>query len=261
MFRLYLDESGDHAYSQLQARDKRYLSVVGCVFDLVIYRQVFQPGLEQLKARFFPHDPDEPVILHRKELINKRGPFRVLLDPQVRNSFDRELLALVSSTDFRVIAVVLDKRSHIERYAEAAWHPYHYCLAVVLERYCGYLINVVRGEGDLVAESRGRTEDSQLKAEYDRIYRNGTRHRSAHWFQAALTTHEIKLKPKSKNIAGLQLADLLAHPVKQEILAERGRLNAMPEGFARELCQTLAGKYDRHVQTGTVWGYGKKLLD
>jgi hypothetical protein len=33
-------------------------------------------------------------------------------------------------------------------------------------------------------------------------------------FQSALTSSELKLKPKSANISGLQLADLLGHPVK-----------------------------------------------
>jgi hypothetical protein len=43
-----------------------------------------------------------------------------------------------------------------------------------------------------------------------------------------LTSKEIKLKPKNANIAGTQLADLLAYPLKQEILVENGRISDVP---------------------------------
>ncbi len=75
-----------------------------------------------------------------------------------------------------------------------------------------------------------------------------------------LTTHELKLKPKSKNIAGLQLADIIAHPVKQEILAEKGRIPAQEGAFGKQLCSCLKAKYNRQIYKGETWGYGKVFL-
>ncbi len=258
--RLYVDESGDHGYKQLDSPDKRYLGLVGCWFDLQSYRENFQARFEALKQKYFPHDPDEPVVLHRKELLNKDGIFRVLLDPDKEASFNEELLSLIQESQFTVIAVVIDKRAHRDRYGEAAWHPYHYCLMAILERYCGYL-NFTNQRGDVLAESRGGTEDHQLKQAYKRIYESGTWYRPGAWFQKVLTSHELKLKPKSKNIAGLQLADIIAHPVKQEILAEKGKIPAQEGAFGRQICSRLKGKYNREVFKGQTWGYGKILLD
>lgn len=259
VYRLYIDESGDHTYAHLDMPERRYLCLVGCFFDLAVYRQGFQPQIEALKNKYFEHDPDEPVVLHRSKLINKKGPFKVLQNTTIEDIFNTELLALVQNASFSIIAVVIDKRAHIERYGDSAWHPYHYCLTALLERYCGYL-NFTNQRGDVLAESRGGREDLQLKAEYRHIYETGVYHRSAAWFQKALTSREIKLKPKSKNIAGLQLADIIAHPIKQEILYEKGCIVAVNPGFGSQLCQVLAGKYNRQVYTGEVWGYGKKFL-
>lgn len=259
MFRLYVDESGDHSYAHLSTPERRYLCLVGCWFDLGDYQENFQPRLEALKQKYFRHDPDEPVILHRSAIINKKGPFRVLLDPEVEKQFNHDLLTLVREARFTLVAVVIDKQEHLEKYGESAWHPYHYCLTALLERYCGYL-GMINKKGDVLAESRGKTADSQLKEAYKRIYGSGVFYHPASWFQQALTSHEIKLKPKFKNIAGLQLADIVAHPVKQQILLEKGCIQQVKAGFGGELCQVLEAKFNKQVYTGRIWGYGKKFL-
>ncbi len=76
MYRLYIDESGDHTYAHLDLPERRYLCLVRCFFDLTVYRQSFQPQLEALKSKYFRHDPDEPIVLHRSKLINKKGSFK-----------------------------------------------------------------------------------------------------------------------------------------------------------------------------------------
>ena len=70
---------------------------------------------------------------------------------------------------------------------------------------------------------------------------------------------ELKLivKPKRNNIAGLQLADLLAHPSRREILLEHAKIEDPREDlFADKLVPILAEKY--YGRVGRV--YGKKLL-
>lgn len=154
---------------------------------------------------------------------------------------------------------MIDKQAHIRRYGDAAWHPYHYCLTTLLERYCGYM-NFMNKRGDVLAESRGKTEDLQLKEAYKHIYSAGTNFRSPDWFQKALTSHDVKLKPKWKNVAGLQLADLIAHPVRQSILAEEGIIPAPAGIFGEEICARLMEKYNRQVYEGMIRGYGRIFL-
>jgi hypothetical protein len=81
--RLYIDESGDHSTKGVKDSqwDKRYLCLLGCSFDIDYCRNVFSPMLEALKEKHFGSDWDDPVILHREEMVAKTGPFKVLKDP------------------------------------------------------------------------------------------------------------------------------------------------------------------------------------
>ena len=48
-----------------------------------LYRTQFHPALEALKQTHFPHNPDEPVVLHRSDIIDRRrSPFWVLRDQE-----------------------------------------------------------------------------------------------------------------------------------------------------------------------------------
>lgn len=259
LYRLYFDESGTHAYHAVDEPDKRYLGLTGIIVETEYYRTAFQPALEALKQKHFPHSPDEPIILHRKELVNRDGPFVRLRDPGTEAAFNADLLEFFEGQQYVVITVVIDKRSHVERYGQAAFHPYHYCLSAILERYCGFL-NFYNARGDVMGESRGGREDRQLKEAYHTVLMAGTLWREAHFFQHVLTSVEIKLKPKAANIAGLQVADLLAHPSKQDILLEKGLISDPGNIFGREVARRIAGKYNRQVFQNRVAGYGKVFL-
>lgn len=254
-YRMYVDESGDHTYHD----SKPYLALAGVVFETQYYTEVFHPAFEAFKQKHFPHNPDDPVILHRREILDSKGPFWRLRDEQKRKEFDADLLALIDTYEYRVITVVIDKQSHIKRYGGAALHPYHYCLVAMLERYCGFL-NKYNVTGDVLAESRGGREDMQLKDAYKNVYESGTQFRRSSFFQTALTTKEIKVKPKSANIAGLQLADLLVRPCLTEILHEKGCLPAWDGQFEKNLCKCVQNKYNKHLFNGRIDGYGKVFI-
>jgi hypothetical protein len=259
-YRLYIDESGDHRYFNLEDSAKRYLGLTGTLIETEYYRATFQPDMERLKQKHFPHNPDEPLILHREDIINRRGSFWRLRDTEKEQAFNDDFLQFIKEQDYRIITVVIDKKTHIEQYGEIAYHPYHYCLAALLERYCGFL-NFYNAHGDVLAESRGGTEDKQLKQAYRVIYNVGTQQRrDASFFRRGLTSSEIKLKPKSANIAGLQLSDLLAYPSKQEILIEERRINDPGDNFGKRICQCIQEKYNKQVYQGRIKGYGKILL-
>lgn len=107
----------------------------------------------------------------------------------------------------------------------------------------------------MLAESRGGTEDTKLKEAYRLLHSGGTQFRGSQFFQKVLTSREIKLKPKSSNIAGLQVADLLAYPVKQKILVENKIISSLDD-FNNEICGVIHSKYNRHVYNGRIFGYG-----
>lgn len=258
-YRLYIDESGDHTYSYIDDSNRRYLCLLGIFLESEVYRTSFHPQFEELKQRYFPHSPDEPVILHRRDVVNKCGPFGRLCNPEYSQRFNSDFLKFLAEQDYKVIGVVIDKKAQIERYADAAYHPYHFCLAALLERYCGFL-NFYSAQGDVMAESRGGTEDIKLKEAYHALYTAGTYYHSGEIFQHVLTSSQIKLKQKSANISGLQVADLLAYPVKQEILLEKGLISDPGEVFSKQVSQVIAPKYNRQIYRRRITGYGKVFL-
>ena len=258
-YRLYIDESGDHSYTRMSAPPERYLALLGVWFVLEDDYTSFVDGLQGLKRLVFGPRPDlPPVILHRKDIVQRKGAFGVLREPDKLSRFNAELLALITNSNFHVACVVIDKRSHLLRY-ESPFHPYHYCLAALMDRYSGWL-NYKNAKGDVLAESRGREEDNQLGEAYVRVYRSGTLMFDEKHHQRALTSKDIKFGQKVENIAGLQLADVLAHPVKQAMLVERGILGCQESSFGKEVVKAATRKFNRNMATGKVEGYGKIWL-
>lgn len=121
------------------------------VMDLDYVGRVAAPRLESLKAAYFGSHPDDPEVLHRKDMVNQRGPFYALHDSDIRERFDKDLLAFLSETVYSVVTIVIDKLELVRRYATWRFDPYHYCLTVLMERHVLYLSS---GDlhGDVLAE-------------------------------------------------------------------------------------------------------------
>ncbi len=260
LYRLYVDEVGTHDLTHADDENQRFLSLTGVILESEYTLRVFQPEMDQIKRKFFQRDPDEPVIFHRKELVNKRPPFHPLHDEETEQNFNTQLLTALARWDYRVITVALDKKAHRDQYNVWHFHPYHYCMTVLLERFILFL-HYGDHRGDVMVESRGGKEDHKLKDSYSRLYERGTDNISPKIWQSRLTSKELKLKSKSANIAGLQLADILAHPSRRELLIENQLLVDNRDIFGDQICAILRqSKYHRDQHTGKISGYGKKLL-
>ena len=69
-FRIYIDEVGNNDLKSSIDVNHRYLSLTGVIFDTDYAGKFLTPKIEELKSKHFGSHPDEPVILHRKEIIN-----------------------------------------------------------------------------------------------------------------------------------------------------------------------------------------------
>jgi hypothetical protein len=243
-FRMYVDEVGNPDLESSDNPIHRFLSLTGVIMDLEHVRKVVNPQMEALKHRFFATHPDEPVILHRKELVNRKPPFEALRNTDVAAAFDDELLSLLLEWEYTVITVCLDKKKHRETYVVWRYDPYHYCLAILLERF-NFWLNRHSAGGDVMAESRGGKEDRRLKDSFARLWEQGTDYVDPDQFQKSFTSRQLKVKPKSSNITGLQLADIIAHPSRSEILDENNLLGRPLGPFAQKVIRILQAKYDQ----------------
>jgi len=254
-YRMYIDEVGNPDLESSENPLHRFLSLTGVIINLQYVREILHPQMEGLKALYFGSHPDEPVILHRKELLNGKHPFQALRDPEVRSRFDGNLLASLENWEYTVISVCLDKKMHREIYKVWRYDPYHYCLALLLERYT-FFLERNKAQGDVMAESRGGKEDMRLKRSFAGLCIEGTNYVGPDRFDLVLTSKQLKVKPKSNNISGLQLADVVAHPSRNEMLQENSLLDKPIAPFALKVIEILQGKYYRqgdHV-------FGKKFL-
>jgi hypothetical protein len=218
-------------------------------------QQTFTPALNALKQDIFG---TREIVLHRTEIVYKRSPFDCLEDESLRERFDSAALDLISAHSYRVITIVIDKSEHKARYLVWQAYPYHYCLTALLERYVLWL-QKAGSCGDVMAESRGKKENKMLSESYTRLYEKGTDYVSARMFQSTLTTRELKIAEKKGNIAGLQLADLIANPSMRWMICEKTD-QEMTAQFGMQVVEILKKTKYRRKYDGTIVGVGTKWL-
>lgn len=217
----------------------------------------FSHNLNAVKQQIFGRSD---FALHRREILDaSTEPFTVLADPARRAAFDQAILEVIERSTYRVVTVVLDKKEHHSKYVVWHFQPYHYCMTVLLERYVLWL-NSTKMVGDVMVESRGKTDNMRLEKAYRFLYKHGTGNVPSTFVQRWLSSKEIKIKPKAENIAGLQLADLIANPSCRDLICQRTG-TPMKADFGKKVVEILyRRKYRRNPLDGTVQGWGTKWL-
>lgn len=206
---MFVDESGDH---NLKSIDHHFpiFCLCGCVFDKSYYHQVARPLVDDLKMHFCG---TTDVVLHSRDIRKQQKDFRFLRNPERRAAFYEAINDLMGQLDFTIIAVAIMKREHLSQYGYNAKHPYHLALELMLERFAFMIGDGGAGsEGHMIAESRGETEDRLLKEEFFRLKRRGSS------YQTFETITTLWTEKKERNIAGLQIADLVAYPIARKVL-------------------------------------------
>lgn len=199
--------------------------------------------LRDFKRRLFGRDD---LILHTADITRNRNGFEQLKEREFRERFYRELTALLRSIPFLVIACVIRKDDHLQRYGVAALDPYMLSLDVSVERFCMEIGNVANG-GVIVAERRDPTLDRELDIAWLNLKVQGT-----HYVKAKDIENKImglNLRAKAANIAGLQLADLVVTPIGRKVLGKN----------IKEDYRAVEEKF-RCSRTGQIEGYGLVVL-
>ena len=231
---------------------RRYLGITGIVIDKVYYEQVVCPSLDTLKRRHFTYDIDDPPILVRSLIIHRKSSFWVLRDQQANDNWEQDLLAFFSTLKAQIFTVVINKHTHLQRFPQDAYDPYHYSLSVLLNRIRGFL-NLQGATADIMPESRGRREDNKLMEAYDRMRTQGFGEVSGAEYRTTFSEARLLFREKQHNVAGLQIADLVAAEQKAQTLLDNHRPIPSPQGpFGRRLNQVLQRMVNR---------YGRYLLE
>lgn len=257
-YRLYIDEVGNDDMSHTDDERHRYLSLSGVAMDQDYARDHATPAFNTLKA-ILKHDPDRQVILHRKDIMNKRGFFECLGDQSICDAFDAGMVKFFTETDYTLITVLIDKLRMLEQKHWQERHPYHYLMKILVEKYVQWLERK-GGIGDIMPEMRKGKKDDALQRAFASVRIWGSDYVNAKRIKAAIPSKTLKFRSKEHNVTGLQVCDLIAHPSHMNVRKTQG--HAVELGpFAQKIVPILLDKkYDRSPYNGSVIGYGMKYL-
>lgn len=257
-YRIYIDEVGNPDLRSSDNKEHRFLCLTGVAFEIEYVSKILFPELEKIKNDFFNSHPDDPIIFHRKEILKRKPPFSALKEEKVRNRFNETILGKLKSWEYTVFSVLIDKKEHDDRYATWKYDPYHYCQEILIERFRLFL-DIKDHQGDIMFESRGGKEDTRLKRSYRKIMDGGTHNLSEEDLEQHFTSKEVKVKPKSANVSGLQIADLIAHPARRWFYKNVLEMDERKNTFGDEIIDILEKeKFFRY--RGKILGYGAKKL-
>ena len=163
---VYADESGDHSLTSIDPQYPVFV-LVFCIVKISDYIDGIVPEFQRLKFALWGYDG---VVLHGHEIRKEHGDFVILRDADTRTAFVARLNRIIDAAQFTVIAAVIDKKRHIEKYSQPA-DPYEIALVFCMERLQRYLMD--RGQAHRLThvqvECRGKAEDAKLELEFRRI--------------------------------------------------------------------------------------------
>lgn len=211
-FIAFFDECGDHSLTKI---DKDFPLFLLCtvVVEREAYARHMIPALAEFKLRYFAH---EGINLHSREIRKAEGPFGILQNETVRQQFLAELSAMMAALPFTLFITAIQKTAYAERYGKDAKNPYDVALEYSFERILHFLENQNETRLPVIAEARGQQEDDALRASFHRLMTQGTYYNKAERFQKLVCP--ISFRRKQDNIAGIQVADLCAHPTARYLL-------------------------------------------
>ena len=210
---VYVDESGDPNLTSVNS-DFPVFALVFCLISKNDYTERIVPDVQKFKFCYWGHDM---TILHEHAIRKEKDDFTFLMThSNLRKEFLDDLNRIINNSPIQIITSIINKKELCKRYSHP-YNPYELALLFCLERLFDFLIsNGQEGKQiHVIFERRGKKEDSSLELEFRRICdRNEYLYHSA--YQRRDFTR-IKFEPcfvpKSINSTGLQLADLMAHPI------------------------------------------------
>ena len=242
---LFLDESGHHGLKTIN-QEFPILLLCGCLMEKEYYEKVFVLEIKKLKQKFFNR---ADIIFHSRDIRKWQNDFKVLGDPKIRSDFYNDLDKLISQTDFTVISSAVLKDKLIQQYGPQANNPYDLSLTFVLERSVFLTDRFNCDKVEVIAEARGKNEDSKLHDQYQVIVSNGTPYVKPQRFAERLK--DIDFRKKRENIAGTQLCDLVVYPLANYVLYPSRENIAF---------KVINSKMYRQFPDGDFLGYGLKIF-
>lgn len=238
---LFVDESGDHNLIRI---DPLYPIFVlgGVILDKGYAEGPLETTLNDFKREVFGRTD---IILHTADIARNKNGFEQLKDAEFRSYFYDRLNSLMLGIPYTVVACAIKKIPHFDRYGGTAWDPYSIGIEILVERFCFEIGKYEKGL--IVAEKRNIQLDKNLARVWSNFKEKGTGYVKPHHIEERIV--DLRLKSKSDNIAGLQLADLVVSPIGRHVLGKSDK----------EDWQIVEQKFRRDAH-GNIEGHGLVVL-
>lgn len=216
---LFIDESGDHGLGNIDPSFPVFV-LCGIIVSESNYATI-KVDFNKIKNEFWNNIN---VIFHSRDIRKCNNEFAILFDLEVKKNFYEKINEAVKNCNYHIISSVINKEEFIKKYGKLASDVYEIALSNIIEKAVQFLeeINDENISFEIVLEKRGKKEDSQLSAHFQKLLNIGTGFVNPDVLKKFKT--KINFINKSENINGLQLADLIAYPIARSAI-EPQRVN------------------------------------
>jgi len=244
---LFLDESGDHSLSVIDPQHPVFV-LSGVIMDSEYHDGAATHALNLFKERLLGN---RGVILHTLAFTRNQAGFERMVDHEYRQGFFNGLEVLVRDMEFKIVACAIKKQDHLVKYGLNALDPYLLSLSLLIERFT---YEFGSAGGTVVAESRDQTLNNALELAFLDLKIRGTKYVSAS--KIANRIRNFAIRNKSENVAGLQLADIIATPIARHVLGKPTYPRYSEQG---DFYSVIASKF-RRDRFGRAEGMGLVVL-
>lgn len=202
---IFADESCDHGITTINPENPIFL-LAFCIFRKIDYISMVKQAVSKFKMDFWGHDL---VVLHNHEIRKSTGEFAFLFNEELRSIFLHSLNEMIKNIPFWIAATAIDKRD-LSCYPDSS-NPYLLALGSCLEQSLDFLHKKQQLQRltHIIVESRGKPEDQNLGKAFEQI--------ATQRFPERYPL-SMRFANKQTNSSGLQIADLVAHPIARHIL-------------------------------------------
>lgn len=226
---LFIDETGDSKYEGLDRSNNKYFTIAGCAFKKEDYRKVMV-NITELKKRYWEDGMHlykgkmKRVCFHSYEI--RRGKNAFSEKSIERKKFLDDLNIFMKNLPIKIFAYTIVKEKMISKYS-TPFNPYNLSMEFILERFVKYYLKN-NERAAIILESRGKKEDGELLKYIKNILDNGTRYATKEELKRIKGVYFnekwCKEENYKKSYFGLEIADLVVHPISMYNIKEEKNL-------------------------------------
>jgi len=237
-----MDESG---MPNPKVKNSRYYILCGCIFKDKS-REKLKIEIDQVKYKYWGRTD---IIFHSREIARCEGVFKILRDQTVRESFERDLLHVISKGGFQLFAVCVDKTQALtkgwdeKKVIEVTAHT-------IIRNFIFMLLSKDDCKGRLIVESATSEKDFVYHKVAGQYLSMGIPKKNITYRDVQGKLTEISFVTKKNYDTEEQIVDLLTYAVR--LKAEK-RSQKQMNHYEKSILTVLYKKlYKVHPKTSAV---------